>query len=97
VSPAAQEPAVLIAERAVPELGIQAGERVVVRPGTQYPVVIQRDVPPNYTSLRSALEAGELRPLTANAAALLRSAQGGPHLELVRRSPASPEPEGDAA
>lgn len=87
----------LIAERAVPELGIQAGERVVVRPGTRYPVVIQRDVPPNYASLRSALEAGELRPLTANAAAMLRTVPGRPHLELVTGFQARRPPGGDAA
>lgn len=86
-----------VAERPVPELGIQVGERVVVRPGTRYPVVIQRDVSPNYASLRSALEAGELQPLTRNAAATLRTVQGRPHLELVRRAPARPAPGGDAA
>lgn len=70
------EPFVFVAERAVPELGIQAGERVVVRPGTQYPVIVQRDVAPNYGLILLAFEVGELRPLTPTSLDALRAAVG---------------------
>lgn len=70
------EPFVFVAERAVPELGVQAGERIVVRPGADYPVVVQRDAPPNYGLLLLALEAGDLRPLTPISPDALRAAVG---------------------
>lgn len=71
-----EEPFVFVAERAVPELGIQEGERVIVRPGTRYPVVVQRDVAPNYGLVLLALETGELRALTPTSPDALRAAVG---------------------
>lgn len=70
------EPFVFVAEQAVPELGIKAGERVVVRPGTRYPVVVQRDVPANYGLILLAFEVGELRALTPTSPDALRAAVG---------------------
>lgn len=71
------EPFVFIAEEEVPELGIHVGERVVVRPGAKFPVVVQRDLPPNYGLILLAAEAGQLSPLTPAATpAALRAVVG---------------------
>lgn len=82
------EPFVYIARRAVPELGIQPGEEVVVEPGSFRPVVVQRQVPTNYGLLLLAAEAGDLKPLTPTDSPLrLRAAVGldRPPASLSRR------------
>lgn len=60
------EPFVFVAEKAVPELGIQAGEVVVVEPGADRPVTVERALPPNYGLLLLAVENGALRHLTSH-------------------------------
>lgn len=58
------DPFVFVARRPVPELGIQVGEVVVVEPGAQRPVTVERALPPNYGLLLLASEAGDLECIT---------------------------------
>lgn len=58
------EPFVFRAQRAMPELGIEPGDLVVVDPGTERPVTIEREIPANYGRLLGASETGDLDYLT---------------------------------
>lgn len=60
------EPFVFVAEKAVPELGIEAGDVVVVEPGADRPVTVERCLPTNYGLLLLAAESGALRHLTSH-------------------------------
>lgn len=71
------EPFVFRAQRAVPEMGIEPGDLVVVDPGTTRPVTIEREITPNYGRLLGASEAGALDYLTPRQPlAALRQAVG---------------------
>jgi hypothetical protein len=58
------EPFVFRAQRAVPDLGIQPGDLVVVDPGTPRPVTLERDLPANYGRILGEVELGSLDYLT---------------------------------
>lgn len=74
------EPFVFRAQRAVPDLGIQIGDLVVVDPGTVRPVTIERELPANYGRLLGAAECGDLDYLTPRQPlSALRQAVGQNH------------------
>lgn len=58
------EPYVFVAQRAVPALGIVPGDVLIVEPGAERPVVVERPLPPNYGLILGAAESGALTSLT---------------------------------
>ena len=83
-------PFVFVAEQNLPDLGIRAGNVVIVRPGEARPVVIEHEAPANYGRILAAAEAGALRYITPDQPlAALRAAVGSD----LRPAPSPPHPE----
>lgn len=53
---------VLRARHAVPSLGIEQGDRLIIEPQDIQPVVLQREIPADYDAIIAAADAGALTP-----------------------------------
>jgi hypothetical protein len=76
-----------------PHLGLCAGDRLVVDPGDQEPVQLQRQLPPNYGAILGLAEQGVLRLVTPmRRLDDLRQAVGAPSSSPVRPARARRRP-----
>lgn len=55
---------VLVARRPIPQLGIRVDDRLLIEPGSPYPIIILRPGDPNAGRILLEIEDGNLEPVT---------------------------------
>ena len=81
------DPLVLVLTTAVPALDAFAGDHIMIRPGHEYPIVLERDLPESAALAIAALDAGQFEVISEHAVSDVQATLLG-----VGGTPPSPSP-----
>ena len=81
------DPLVLVLTTAVPALDAFAGDHILIRPGHECPIALERDLPDSAALAIAALDAGQFEVLSSHDASEAQAT-----LRVVGGTPPSPSP-----